>query len=291
MNSHRHDVQSHVVRLALFCCVLFACVGAARGGQSAHSSNLVDAQPAAAYLAGLGAGAENSLSGTRQAAAQADLSGLVGGQLYIGQGLDENVLPAGTASALRYVVVAGGNRPQAGEAARSASPAYADLLMSSHNRLLQGTTPALGTLSEADMSMVFLPEPPVYDDSSYTVTITRKQGRERSLAYEAQTFEQVLAANVAAIGQMACPATRDVSPVAATRNTPRKPPVTLALAPMRDPQVSAKSPARGLRLATTPVLPSPAYTYTVARSGRAGQLHYAIYVAPARSSAQVGRMR
>lgn len=276
MNRHRHNMQSHVVRVALLCWVaLWGMAAPTYGGQFAGSSP-TDITPQSGYLAGLGAGAENSLSGTK-AAAQADLSGLVGGQLYIGQGLDESALAAGSMSGLGYIMVADGRRDtQVADGTRRAGSSYTDQSISSHSRLLQGTTPALGTLSEADMSMVFLPEPPVYDDSSYTVIITRKLHNERYLAYDAHTFEQVLAAD----SPLDCPAIRPALPIAKMQNAPRKPTMTLVAMRRSQPNALSKPFASGLkRIPLQPLAPN----YQPSRKMHSNYFHYAIYETPERA--------
>lgn len=262
----KHEKRFHVVRLALSCCLSVFSMGAVTAGHATNFSELLNEQAAVQSLTSGDLGAAIPINSNPLASGYADLSGLVGGQLYIGQGLNVDSLSAGASSGLQFMVVADAASETAADAAGNAQ-----LLMSSHSRLLQGTTPALGTLSESDMRFVTLPVPALHDGGRYTVTIRRMHDGEHYLAAELRTNEAVLVANRVTH----CPAVLAAVPVVKARHVAAKP--SLALAAIKAHQLSVRGRVQGEALQrASSYLMRPSHM----QKARPAYFHYAIYVTP-----------
>jgi len=133
-----------------------------------------------------------------EVARNADLSSLVGGQLYVGYGLTEAELSAKSQYGLIYTVVADTTAPtvSATVIANGATsvPISASIgatlseamdpatLNAQTVKLSQGSTLVPGSVSYSGLSVVFLPTNPLSPNTSYTATITGGGNGAKDLA-------------------------------------------------------------------------------------------------------------
>jgi len=127
-----------------------------------------------------------------------DMSSLVGGQLYVGYGVDERDMAANNKFAMVYdvplattapmvtsTVIANGSRDVAINTAIAAT-FNVDMDPASINQdsvtVLRGTTPVLGNVRYSGKALVFQPLNPLLASASYTATIKGGSGGVRDLA-------------------------------------------------------------------------------------------------------------
>ncbi len=137
----------------------------------------------------------------------ADLSGLVGGQLYVGYGLSESDMLANAKYGMVYTVVADTTAPTVsataianGATGVAINTTVGATLSEAMNpasittatvTLRQGATPVLGTVSYSGTSVVFVPSSPLASSTGYTATIKGGSSGVKDLAGNALASDYV----------------------------------------------------------------------------------------------------